>query len=538
MVRLTGGQLVVRCLENAGVKTIFGIPGVNVLDVYDALYDSSIRHVLVRHEQSAAFMADAYARVTGEPGVCLTTAGPGLTNAVTGLATAYSDSRPVLALAGEISSHLIGKEKGVLHEIDQTSLAKPVTKQAYCVFNAAEIPQAIERAFVDLKAGRPRPAYVGLPDNVLEATGDFQLPEEKPCATVTSEPDEELVEAALILLSQSRFPLILAGGGVVAAEASSELIRIAELMSAPVVTTVNGAGSIPGDHPLFLGRSRLAKVMDKAFETADVMLAVGTRFSSLSMSRWKLGVPKNLIHVDIDAPVIGKNYPPKIGIRGDAKPILHQISEKLKSMPKVERSGWIRTVEELRASAWTELKNSHPTEMRAVMDIRSALERDAIVAADTAILSYWMQRIFPVYEPRTFLYPFGYVAMGYALPAAIASKIAFPDRQVVAVCGDGGFMVTCQDLATAVENNTNIPIILHNNGGFGILRHIQRERFKQRHIGVDPRNPDFVKLAESFGAKGSRVETVDQIGSTIEDALRSDRPTIVEIRMSFSPPPY
>jgi len=537
MVRLTGGQLVVRCLENAGVKTIFGIPGVNVLDVYDALYDSSIRHVLVRHEQSAAFMADAYARVTGKPGVCLTTAGPGLTNAVTGLATAYSDSRPVLALAGEISSDLIGKEKGVLHEIDQTSLARPVTKQAHCVLDATEIVQVIQRAVVDLKAGRPRPIYVGLPDNVLEATGDFQLSEEKSCATVTPEPDEESVEAASNLLSQSRFPVILAGGGVVAAEAAPELIRIAELLSAPVVTTTNGAGSIPGDNPLFLGRSRLPKVVDKVFERADVMLAVGTRFSSLSMSRWKLRIPKNLIHIDIDALVIGRNYPPKIGIQGDAKPILHRICEKLTLMPKVEKSGWIRTVDELKTSAWTELKNSHPTEMRAVMDIRSALERDAIVAADTTILSYWMQRIFPVYEPRTFLYPFGYVAMGYALPASIASKIAFPDRQVVAVCGDGGFMITCQDLATAVENNTNIPIILHNNGGFGILRHIQRERYKQRHIGVDLRNPDFVKLAESFGAKGSRVDTVDQIGPALKDALHSDVPTIIEVRMSLTPPP-
>jgi len=537
MVRLTGGQLVVRCLENAGVKTIFGIPGVNVLDVYDALYDSSIRHVLVRHEQSAAFMADAYARVTGEPGVCLTTAGPGLTNAVTGLATAHSDSIPVLALAGEISSDLIGKEKGVLHEIDQTSMAKPVTKQSRCVLDATEIVEVIQRAVVDLKAGRPRPVYVGLPDDVLEATGDFQLPEEKPCAAVTSEPDEELVEAASNLLSQSRFPVILAGGGVIAAEASPELARIAELLSAPVVTTTNGAGSIPGDHPLFLGRSRLPKVVDKVFERADVMLAVGTRFSSLSMSRWRLRIPENLIHVDIDARVIGKNYPPKIGMRGDAKPILCRISEKLRPMLKVERSGWIRTVEELKASTWTELRNSHPTETRAVMDIRSALERDAIVAADTTILSYWMQRIFPVYEPRTFLYPFGYVAMGYALPAAIASKIAFPNRQVVAVCGDGGFMITCQDLATAVENNTNIPIILHNNGGFGILRHIQRERYEQRHIGVDLRNPDFMKLAESFSAKGSRVDTVDQIGPALKDALHSDGPTIIEVRMSLTPPP-
>jgi len=537
MAKLTGGQALVQCLESKGVKMVFGMPGINILHVYDALLDSSIRHVLVRHEQSAAFMADAYARVTGKPGVCLTTAGPGLTNAVTGLATAYSDSIPVLALAGEISSTLIGKRKGVLHEIDQTSITRSATKQAYCVLNAADIPEVIQQAFKDLEDGRPRPVYVGLPDDILEATHDFSLCEETAHVNKVPTADDKSIESASTLLSQSRFPVILVGGGVVSAEASAELICIAELLSAPVVTTVNGAGSIPSDHPLFLGRSRMARVTDEVFRRADVMLAVGTRFSSLSMKHWNLKVPENLIHVDIDSEVIGKNYPTKVGILGDAKSVLQQISDRIELTPQVDRFDWRRTVEELKVSAWEELKTSCPTEVRAVMDIRGALERDAIVAADTTILSYWMQRIFPVYQPRTFLYPFGYVAMGYALPAAIASKIAFPERQVVAVCGDGGFMVTCQELATAVENNANIPIVLHNNGGFGILRHIQRERFKQRHIGVDPRNPDFMKLAESFGAGGLKVEKPDQIGRSLKDALQANGPTIIEIRISLTPPP-
>jgi len=526
----------VNCLESSGVQIVFGMPGVNVLHIYDALRDSSIRHILVRHEQSAAFMADAYARATGKPGVCLTTAGPGLTNALTGIATAYSDSIPVLVLAGEISSSLIGKGKGVLHETDQTSLLRPVTKRSVCVLSAADIPKVMSQVFQDLTSGRPRPVYVGLPDNIVESTVDLQ-PLGHSRSKVTPADQVESIEAAVRLLSQSRSPIILAGGGVVSASASLELVEIAESLTAPVVTTVMGAGSIAGDHPLFLARSRTPKVVDEIFKKADVMLAVGTRFSSLSMSHWALKVPKNLIHVDVDPEVIGRNYRPKIGIQGDAKSVLHQISNGLRSKPQADRSHWKKTVEALRALEWKKLESSHPTEVKIVMDIRAALERNAIVAADTTILSYWMQRIFPVYEPRTFLYSFGYAAMGYGLPAAMASKIAFPERQVVAVCGDGGFTLSCQDLATAVENRVNIPIVVHNNGGFGILRHIQRTRFRQRYIAVDLRNPDFVKFAESFDAQGIRVEAPAEVAPVLSEALRADQPTIIEFNVSLHPPP-
>lgn len=533
---MTAGRALVQLLECRGVKVVFGMPGINILHIYDALRDSSIRHVVVRHEQAAAFMADAYARVTGKPGVCLTTAGPGLTNAITGLATAYSDSMPVLALAGEISSSLIGKGRGVLHEIDQTSMARPVSKQAYCVMNAGEVLAVARQAFQDLDTGRPRPVYVGLPDDVLETVDDFTLREEVSAGT-RAEVDEASVEAASDLLSRSRCPVILAGGGVVNADASTELVKVAELLSAPVVTTVNGSGSMPSDHPLFVGRSRMTGVVDMAFQDADVMLAVGTRFSSLSMKQWSLRVPEDLIQVDIDSQVIGKNYPARIGIQGDAKLVLQSLLSRIESRRQIDRSMWLRSVEELKVATWKELRRSYPTEVEAVFDIRDALERDAIVAADTTILSYWMQRIYPVYRPRTFLYPFGYVALGYALPAAIASKIAFPDRQVVAVCGDGGFMLTCQELATAVENNANIAIVLLNNGGFGILRHVQRERFKKRYVGVDLRNPDFMKLAESFGAQGLRIKTFDQIGPSLREALGAERPTVIEIQASLNPPP-
>jgi len=536
MVKLTGGQVLVSYLENEGVKTVFGMPGINVLRFYDALRESSIQHILVKHEQSAAFMADAYARVTGKPGICITTAGPGFTNTITGLATAYSDSVPVLLLAGDISSNLIGKKKGVLHEIDQTSLALPVAKRAQCVLNSTDLPKVIQQAFEDLGKGRSRPVYVGLPDDILEARGNFDLPKQGTRTRERYVADERSIEDASTLLSQSHFPVILAGGGVVSSEASPELLEVAELLSSPVVTTVMGAGSLPADHPLFLGSSRMPRAIEEVLRKADVMLAVGTRFSSLSMRHWSLKVPENLIHVDIEHEEIGKNYPTKVGVLGDAKSVLQQIAKRLRSVPGINRSNWGRLWKEVKDSAWKELVASHPTEVGVVMKIRSVLERNAIAAADTTILSYWMQRIFPVYEPRTFLYPFGYVAMGYALPAAIASKIAFPQRQVIAVCGDGGFMVTCQDLATAVEHKLCIPILLHDNESFGILKHLQDQYFGGRHIGVDLSNPDFAKLADSFGAKALMVNSLDQIEPCLTEALQSNLPTVIDIRMSFSPP--
>jgi thiamine pyrophosphate-dependent acetolactate synthase large subunit-like protein len=536
MVKLTGGQIVVRCLENEGVDIVFGMPGINVLHLYDALRQSLIHHVLVRHEQSASFMADAYARVTGKTGVCITTAGPGLTNALTGLATAYSDSIRVLLLAGEISSNLIGKKKGVLHEIDQTSLASPVTRRAYCVLDVRTLPKIIHQAFKNLGKERLRPLYIGLPDDILENRADFRPLKPRTEVTKRRLADAHLIDRASTLLSKSHFPVILAGGGVVSSEASSELVEVAEFLSAPVVTTVMGAGAIPGDHPLFLGRSRMPKVIDEVFQRADVMLAVGTRFSSLSMKNWTLKAPKNLIHVDIDREEIGRNYPTKVGVHGDAKCVLQQVAKRLGSMPRIDRPDWRRTWKQLKDSTWEELKNNHPTEVEIVMNIRSALERNAIVTADTTILSYWMQRIFPIYEPRTFLYPFGYVAMGYALPAAIASKIALPDTQVIAICGDGGFMVTCQDLATAVENKLGIPIILWNNKSYGILKHLQDQHFGGRHIGVDLSNPDFVKLAESFGGKALKASMPDQILPCLREALQSNLPTIIEVEKSLSPP--
>jgi len=533
---MTGGQAVVKALEKEGTSIVFGLPGVHVLGIYDALYDSKIRHVLVRHEQSAAFMADAYSRTTGRVGVCVTTMGPGTTNAVTALATAYCDSSPVLLIAGQIPSKLVGKGKGALHEVDQLSIIRPLTKWNKCVKKVKDIPPTIHQAFKSMRLERPRPIQIEIPIDILEVTGevDFTWQEnnilQKPLGSW------EAVDDAVLLLANSKAPMILAGGGVLRSGAAEELIKTAETLSAPVITTIMGKGAIPDDHPLSLGCLARGGPIEEVLAEADVVLALGTRFSATSTKNWTIKFPENLIHVDIDETEIGKNYTTKIGIVGDAKLVLQRMLSQLKNRVQVTRTGWLDRVMNVKRRMRSELEFSDRAEIRTVLEIRKVLDRDAIVAADVTIPAYWMVRFFEVYQPGTFLYPAGYVAMGFGLPAAIASKLAHPERQVITLCGDGSFMMTCQELATAVENNVNIPIILYNNQGYGVLKYAQKLNFSSRHIGVNLTNPDFLRFAEAFGAKGLRVDAISQLKPCLEEALKSDKPTVIDMRLPFDPP--
>jgi len=532
---MTGGQAVVKTLEKEGTNIVFGLPGVHILGIYDALYDSKIRHVLVRHEQSAAFMADAYSRATGKVGVCLTTMGPGATNAVTALATAYCDSSPVLLITGQIPSKLVGKGKGALHEVDQLSIIRPLTKWNKCVKKVEDIPPVIHQAFKSMKLERPRPVQIEIPIDILEAAGevDFAWQEDvlqKPSGS------PEAIEDAVLLLANSRAPVILAGGGVLRSGATQELIKTGETLSAPIITTIMGKGALPDDHPLSLGCLARGGPIEEVLAEADVVLALGTRFSATSTKNWTIKFPEKLIHVDIDETEIGKNYTTKIGIVGDAKLVLQRAISQLKNRVQVARTGWLDRAMNVKRRMRSELESSERTEIRTVLEIRKVLDRDAIVAADVTIPAYWMVRIFEVYQPGTFLYPAGYVAMGFGLPAAIASKLAYPERQVVALCGDGGFMMTCQELATAVENNVNIPIIVYDNQGYGVLKYVQKLKFSSRHIGIDLKNPDFLRFAETFGAKGLEVDALNQLKPCLEEALKSDKPTVIDMRLTFDPP--
>jgi len=534
-LRLTGGQAIVKGLESEGVEVVFGLPGLHVLGLYDALYDSGIRHVLVRHEQSAAFMADAYSRVTGEVGVCIMTTGPGVTNATTAIAEAYCDSSPILVIAGQIPSDLIDKDKGVLHEIKQLPIFNSITKWSKRILEVNEIPLLIHRAFRKLREERPRPIYLEVPCDVLEKAEDVNFSYENGFRNTLSGNSNSICEASNLLL-KSKFPVIFAGGGVLRSNATSELIALAESLSAPVITSLMGKGAMPEDHPLSLGCASNREVIGDVLSKADTMLAVGVRFSAMSTWDWTMKVPDNLIHIDIDEKEIGKNYPAKVGIVGDAKLILNRILTKIKSKNKVDRDGWVHYVSKIKSEWESKLLSSHRVEIKALMEVRRELNRDAIIAADPTIPVYWMLKYFPVYHPRTFLYPAGYRSIGFGLPAGIASKIAFPRRQVLCVCGDGGFMMVCQELATAVENGVNLPIIVYNNKGYGVIKYVQKVRYGGRYIGVDLHNPDFAKFAESFGANGVLVESLSQLRESVREALRSDKPTVIDLRIPFEFP--
>ncbi|MBI4302092.1 MAG: thiamine pyrophosphate-binding protein [Chloroflexi bacterium] len=531
MARMTGGQAVVQALKGEGVEVVFGLPGVHAMPLYDALYDQEdIRYIGVRHEQASAYMSDGYARATGRVGVCLTTTGPGAANTASAMGEAYASSSPVLQIATQISSDLIGKGKGALHESkDQLGLLERVAGWAQRVESVADIPQAIHSAMLKLQEGRPRPVVLEIPADILAGEGEVAfLPRE---TAVKLQGDVQKIKLAAEWLGNSQAPLIWAGGGVTTSGANSSLLALAEALQAPVLTTYQGKGAISEDHPLSLGnwglQSQVRELLQEFLDRCDALLAIGTRFSALSTADWSLKLPSRLIQIDIDEGEMSNNYPAALEILGDAGRVLAQLLAHLPSnKPRPSRADEVADLHLLTSEI---LNSLAPTVFQAVDNIRETLERDAILVCDMTVLCYWASRHFQVYEPRTLLYPSGFGTLGFAFPAALGAKVAWPDRQVVALCGDGGFMFNCQELATAVQYNINLPVLLVNDGGYGILRDTQDNQYSGRRFGVDLVNPDFGALARAFGAEGIKVESWKFLGPTLEKALKADKPAILEI---------
>ena len=531
---MNGAELLVKCLAANGVDTVFGMPGGQSAPVYGALYGcSAVRHVLVRNEHAGAFMADGYARATGRPGVCLVTAGPGLTNCLTGMGTAYSDSIPMLVISGQIPRDAIGADRGYYHEMDALGVTSPLTKWNACAASADEIPELVGRAFLEMKGGRPRPVHLDFPVDVLkEETDAVPLQAGSPAGT---EIDSRSIEEAAALLNGAQRPLIIAGGGVVSAGAMDELRELAELLHAPVHTTPMGMGAIPDDHPLSHGTvlqrttsdlSNMREHLSPLPALADKVLAVGCRFSQLATGNWALELPGELIQLDIDEAEFGRNYPTKAAILADAKGGLSRLTEELRKRGA-----------ETRQRAWGAILDSLPVPDRWHIEgfdiapiIRRAIERDAIIACDITRLYYMMITNFPVYEPRTFLHSSCFISMGYGFPAAIGAKVAFPERQVIAVAGDGGFMMTAQELACAVQERINVVVVLINDNCLSAIKGIQNRSYGGRHIAVDLINPDFVRFTESFGALGLRVTRVEEFEPALRQALEAGKPAVIEVQ--------
>ncbi len=531
----TGGEWVVLALRAEGVRHVFGIPGVHNLAVYDALLgQSAIRHILARHEQGAAFMADGYARSSGQPGVVLVTTGPGATNTLTPLAEAYAGSIPVLVVMSDIPAALVGRDLGALHEVpNQIDCFRPVCRWAEAITDGADIAGHIQGAFDLFASGRPGPIALSIPTDLLGGRVPGRLVEGRgrgrpPCHV-------EEVEAAARLLRAASRPLIISGGGTVAAEASGELRQLAHRLGAPVVTTVMGRGALPETDPLWQGVLPNKRATESAIRAADVILAVGCRFAHRSTQGLLLNLAfapdQTLIHLDLDPSVIGKLFKPRLALVGDAKDGLARLHATLGPGPS--RAGWAGPPLAAARTAANERYTASVARLIAIL--RGALEDDAIVVNDQTGINYWMEWHFPVLAPRTFLYPVGSATLGYAVPAAIGARLANPDRQVVAVVGDGGFLFSVNELATAVKYGLGIVFLVLNDGRYGAIEYLQ-ERLHGRSGETELANPDFPALARAFGAAGERVESLDALGGLLARALAADGPTVLELPMAVEPP--
>jgi thiamine pyrophosphate-dependent acetolactate synthase large subunit-like protein len=531
----TGGEWVVEALGAEGVRHVFGIPGVHNLAIYDALLgQTGISHVLARHEQGAAFMADGYARASGEVGVVLVTTGPGATNTLTPLAESYSASMPVVVIMSDIASGLVGRDLGALHEVpNQIECFRPVTRMAESVMAAAEIPTTIAGAFDLLRSGRPGPIALSIPHDVLGAKTEAVVRTSRsgqrpPCHV------QEIAEAAA-RLGRAQRPLVLAGGGVIAAGAERELATLARRLNAPVITTVMGRGALSEDDPLWLGVLPNRRATEATLREADVVLAVGCRFAARSTQGLLLNLSfapsQTLIHLDIDATVIGRLFKPQLGIVGDARDGLRRLAQTLGAGEGRATWDWTWLAQQ-RASASPRYT---PAVAGLIRLLREALPRDAIVVNDQTGLNYWMEWRFPVLAPRTFLYPVGSAVLGYAVPAAIGAQVAHPGRPVLAVVGDGGFMFSVNELATAVKYRLPVAFLVMNDDRYGAIKWLQ-ERMFGRWGEADLANPDFVTLAHAFGARGQRVEHVEALPDTLKAAWSAGGPTVIEVRMAVEPP--
>ena len=535
VTRRSGGEWVVAALDAEGVRHVFGIPGVHNLAIYDALLrQDRIAHVLARHEQGAGFMADGYARASGRPGVVVVTTGPGATNALTPLVESHAGSQPVLLVMSDVPSALVGQDMGALHEVpNQIECFRPVSRWADALRSGAEIPGAVQGAFHLFRTGRPGPVSLSIPTDLLNAPVEARLTaagegRRPPC-------DVGLLEEAARYLARARRPLLLAGGGVIAAGAPEEFRALARRLGAPVITSVMGRGAVSEADPLWLGVLPNQRATKGALESADVILAVACRFSHRStkglLLNLELRPDQALIQIDLDPRTIGRMHVPALGIVGDAKDGLAGLLAALSVGPPRTEWDWtaLRQARDARSPRYT------PTIDGLLRALRAALPDQAIVVGDQTGLNYWMEWHFPIRAPRTFLYPIGSATLGYGVPAAIGAKVACPDRPVVAVVGDGGFLFTGAELATAAKYRLPVVFVVMNDQDYGAIQYLQTRlygRTGEHALG----GPDFLALGRAFGVETHRAADAGAFRTALDKALAHPGPTLVEVPLAIEPP--
>ena len=539
MKKCNGAEIFIESILKEGVEYIFGLPGAVLCELYDKLYDSPVKFILTRHEQAAAHAADGYARASGKVGVCLVTSGPGATNIVTGVATAFMDSIPMVAFTGQVPTTMIGDD--AFQEADIVGVTRTITKHNYLVNDVAELGKVIREAFYIASTGRPGPVVVDLPKDVMSAMTEFKYSSKVEIRgynpNIHGHPGQ--IDRVLEEIAHSKKPLLYAGGGVILSGASKELLELAETAEIPVVNTLMGLGGFPGTHKLFLGMLGMhgPYCANMATNHADLIIAVGARFDDRVTGRVDKFAPEaKIVHIDIDPSTISKNIKVDTPLVGDAREVLKELNKKLceiqKEMP--DRKEWLGEINEWR--------NTHPlsyNKNNGLLKPQFVIEKlyehtkgKAIVCTDVGQHQMWSAQFYKFEEPRSFLSSGGLGTMGFGLPASIGAQLAQPKSTVINITGDGSFQMNLQELATAVQNELPIKIAILNNCSYGMVRQWQSLFYKGRYYATDLHgNPDFVKLAESFGAVGMRVTKEEEVDDTIKQALNLPKTVVIDFRI-------
>ncbi len=524
-VRQTGAQLVVAALEAHGVDTVFGIPGVHTLAFYDALGRSSIRHVLARHEQGAGFMADGYARATGRPGVAMVITGPGVTNIATPIGQAYTDSSPVLVISSNVERAYIDGMRGSLHDLkDQLGVMAAVTSWNSRILDASRAPAAVAEAFHRMTAGRPRPVHLEFPLDVLDQEATATIDAARP---IGPDIDAASLHDAADRLRGLKRVAIYCGGGAASSGASEVIVELADLLGAPVLTSVMGKGVVPEHHPRSLGSLwQPGNAVDGLLREADALIVIGAKLGAQETEEFQFPLPSTVVRIDIDPAEMTLNLRPTVSIVGDATIAVTQLLDLL-------ATGWNSwlgwELDRIAAARDAARGTAFGFDRLPYIDaLRDAIPAGGIITHDMTMMSYACWGLYPADLPRTFLFPYGYGTLGFAMPAAIGAKIGRPETPVVAVCGDGGFQFTMEELGTAVQERLSLPIVIFNDSTYSAVKDAQRRERDGRYLGVDLVNPDYVALAGAYGIPGARAETPAALESAILAALDHPSPTLID----------
>ena len=529
-MEMTGAELLIQAMMDQGVDTIFGYPGGAVLNIYDALYDhrDQIHHVTTSHEQGAAHAADGYARATGKTGVCLATSGPGATNLVTGIATAYMDSVPMVAITGNVTLDLLGRDS--FQEIDITGITLPITKHNFIVKDVNELEETVREAFVIANSDRPGPVLIDIPKDITSNKAEYKkLPkfEKRPVKPA----NEASILKAARLISEAKKPFIYAGGGVLISDASEDLLAFASKIDAPVSTSVMGLTAVPYNFPLSLGMIGMhgTPASNQASLECDLLIAVGSRFSDrVACNRDKFAPNAKILHIDIDKSEFSKNIETDVSIRGDAKEVLNRLTE---ALPKQDHAAWVKHLQEYKKEHPLNVPpqdgNVHPYDL--IDTLKELVGSDAIIVTDVGQHQMYAAQRYPFEKPRTFLSSCGLGTMGYGFGAAIGAKTAYPDKPVILITGDGSFHMNMNELACAVSENLNIVVLIFDNRVLGMVRQWQQLFYHERYSCTSiNRETNFVEMAKAFGADGARITKKDEIADALKVALSSPKPYLLD----------